>query len=133
MNELQEMQNRIAQLELKSKNQSLRQRFVVGLAVACLGFSALAQKGYTQTGNQKTVVCSRLQIVDPSNKVVGDVGVNNDGEGYVTLFNGSYKKTITLGATVDTGEGSIWIYDGDGKMMANIFSKEGGGHVWTQK
>lgn len=133
MNELQEMQDRIAQLELKSKKQATRQRFVVALALACAVFAAAAQTGYTQTDHQKTLTCSRLQLVDPTNKVVGDIGVNKDGEGYVTLMNGSYKKTVMLGATVDTGEGSIWVYDGDGKNMATIFSKEGAGHVWTQK
>ncbi|HEX8550961.1 MAG TPA: hypothetical protein VF681_05335 [Abditibacteriaceae bacterium] len=133
MNELQEMQDRIAQLEMRSKKQSVRQRLWAGVAILAIGLSVAAQKGNTQAQNQNTVVCRRLQIVDPENKVVGDVGVNNDGEGYVTLYNGDYKKTVSLGATTDTGAGAIWVYDENGQMMTTLSSKEGKGTVWTQK
>jgi len=59
MSELQEMQTRIAPLEqetvvlqAKSKAQTLRQRFVMGLAVVGVGMALMAPKGSTQAPGQ---------------------------------------------------------------------------------
>lgn len=141
MNELQEMQERIAQLEqetrtLKSKGkaQSVRQRFVFILAVVGVGTALITHNGNTQAkGQANTVVCQQLKIVDAEGTVLMSLGSTKDAEGQISVYNSNEKRVVVISATTETGEGGVWISDDEGNNTASLRSQDGKGVLWTKK
>jgi hypothetical protein len=140
MSDVQDLQDRFEQLEqevltvkAKMKAQTVRQRFILGLAIAVVGVGLVAQKGYTQANVQNLVTCRQLRVVDGEGNLRMYVGTSTDGEGQIMLYNTGDKEIVKLGADSQVGLGNVWVYDEAGTKMAQIYSKDGKGYVWTQK
>jgi len=151
MSELQEMQNRISQLEqetqnrvtqleqenlaLKSKGkaQSLRQRFVFGLAVVGVGMALLTHNGNTQT-DSGTVICKELRVVDKNRSTVLWLTSSTNGAGVITVYNSVRNKVVSISPVTDANQGGgVWVNDGNGVNTASVTSSNGKGRVWTKQ
>jgi hypothetical protein len=153
MSEIQEMRNEVAQLKqemhdeiaqlkqenltLKSKGkaQSLRQRFVLGLAVASVALGLMTHKASTQAKNTESnlVVCREIRVIDADRNTVLWLGVTKDGEGTMSVYNSGAKRIASISATSDTGAGTINLYDEEGRQMVSMGSRDQKGVVWTKK
>jgi hypothetical protein len=134
MTELQELQDRIAQMELemiaakaRAKTQAVRQRFVVALATVVVGVGLVAQKGQTQYRPQArppgVLVCRALKVVDQRGVVKLSLGVSPRDNGDIGIYNANNKLVARIGTDHNSGVGIVTVRNEQGVRMADLTSR----------